>query len=85
VLERAPARHEFQSQAVSLYPAAEFPGAQHGAELEEYFRQAICSCCPHRRPGGAQAMSFGLPVIVAEGDAPGRSGAQREWLAHPAG
>jgi glycosyltransferase involved in cell wall biosynthesis len=69
VVGDGPARHEFQSQAASIYPAAEFTGARHGAELEEYFLQADLFVLPGT--GGLavqQAMSFGLPVIVAEGD-----------------
>ena len=64
-----PARDEFESQAARIYPHAEFTGARHGAELEPYFRQADLFALPGT--GGLavqQAMSYGLPVIVAKGD-----------------
>ncbi|MCX6067865.1 MAG: glycosyltransferase family 4 protein [Chloroflexi bacterium] len=55
--------------AQSLYPAAEFVGAKHGAELAPYFRAADIFVMPGT--GGLavqEAMSYGLPVIVAKGD-----------------
>jgi glycosyltransferase involved in cell wall biosynthesis len=69
VVGDGPARGEFQSLAASIYPEAKFTGARHGTELEDYFRQADLFVLPGT--GGLavqQAMSFGLPVIVAEGD-----------------
>ncbi len=64
-----PARADFQAQAAEIYPSAEFPGAQHGRELEPYFLAADLFALPGT--GGLavqQAMSYGLPVIVAKGD-----------------
>lgn len=64
-----PGRAEFQRLAASLYPQAEFPGAHYGTELEQFFIEADLFALPGT--GGLavqQAMSFGLPVIVAQGD-----------------
>ena len=55
--------------AANLYPSAEFVGARHGPELEPYFRAADLFVLPGT--GGLavqEAMSYGLPVIVAQGD-----------------
>jgi glycosyltransferase involved in cell wall biosynthesis len=64
-----PARAEFQRLAASLYPQAEFPGARYGVDLEQFFIDADLFALPGT--GGLavqQAMSFGLPVIVSQGD-----------------
>jgi glycosyltransferase involved in cell wall biosynthesis len=64
-----PARKDFEDLAEKIYPGAEFVGARYGEELEEYFKAADLFVLPGT--GGLaiqQAMSFGLPVIVAEGD-----------------
>lgn len=64
-----PERLQLQSLAQQVYPAAEFAGARHGAELEPYFAQADLFVLPGT--GGLavqQAMAHGLPVIVARGD-----------------
>lgn len=64
-----PARAELQSLAARIYPQAEFTGARQGAELEDLFRQADLFVLPGT--GGLavqQAMSYALPVIVAQGD-----------------
>jgi len=64
-----PARDELMALAEKVYPAAQFPSAQHGAALEASFAAADLFVLPGT--GGLavqQAMSFGLPVIVAEGD-----------------
>ncbi|MBL6966028.1 MAG: glycosyltransferase [Anaerolineales bacterium] len=69
VVGDGPARSEFESQAAAIYPAAEFPGAKHGPELEPYFLAADLFALPGT--GGLavqQAMSYGLAVIVAKGD-----------------
>lgn len=55
--------------ARSIYPSAEFVGAKHGAELAPYFLSADLFVLPGT--GGLavqEAMSYGLPVIVAKGD-----------------
>lgn len=64
-----PERANLQSLAAEVYPAAEFPGAKHGAELEPYFAAADLFALPGT--GGLavqQAMAHALPVIVAQGD-----------------
>ncbi|HEY3311146.1 MAG TPA: glycosyltransferase [Anaerolineales bacterium] len=64
-----PGLESLRALARQLYPSAELVGAQHGAGLEHYFRLADLFVLPGT--GGLavqQAMSFGLPVIVARGD-----------------
>lgn len=64
-----PERVSLESFAKDVYPAAEFIGAKHGAELKPYFAQADLFVLPGT--GGLavqEAMSCGLPVIVAKGD-----------------
>jgi glycosyltransferase involved in cell wall biosynthesis len=64
-----PERPLLESLAQDAYPAAQFAGAKHGAELEPYFTQADLFVLPGT--GGLavqEAMAHGLPVIVARGD-----------------
>lgn len=64
-----PERAALESLAREVYPAAEFAGAKHGAELEPYFAEADLFALPGT--GGLavqEAMAHGLPVIVAKGD-----------------
>jgi glycosyltransferase involved in cell wall biosynthesis len=64
-----PELDNLRSLAQSLYPSAEFPGAKHGQELAAYFLAADLFVLPGT--GGLavqEAMSYGLPVIVAQGD-----------------
>ena len=64
-----PERKDLESLAQKIYPNAEFVGAKHGAELASYFMEADLFVLPGT--GGLavqQAMSYGLPVIVAQGD-----------------
>ncbi|HRQ22137.1 MAG TPA: glycosyltransferase family 4 protein [Anaerolineales bacterium] len=64
-----PERASLESLAKEIYPSAEFIGAKHGAELKPYFQQADLFVLPGT--GGLavqEAMSYGLPVIVAKGD-----------------
>jgi glycosyltransferase involved in cell wall biosynthesis len=64
-----PERAALESLAKEIYPSAEFVGAKHGAELKPYFEQADLFVLPGT--GGLavqEAMSYGLPVIVAKGD-----------------
>jgi len=64
-----PERATMESLAREIYPSAEFIGAKHGAELRTYFEQADLFVLPGT--GGLavqEAMSYGLPVIVAKGD-----------------
>jgi glycosyltransferase involved in cell wall biosynthesis len=81
-----PARELFESQAKNDYPQTEFLGARHGAELNEVFAQADLFVLPGT--GGLavqQAMSHGLPVIVAQGDGTQEDLARPEngWLVPP--
>lgn len=64
-----PEREKLESLARDIYPVAEFPGARHGSELRPYFVEADLFVLPGT--GGLaiqEAMSYGLPVIVARGD-----------------
>lgn len=64
-----PERAALESLAKDIYPLAEFIGAKHGVELRPYFEQADLFVLPGT--GGLavqEAMSYGLPVIVAKGD-----------------
>jgi glycosyltransferase involved in cell wall biosynthesis len=64
-----PAREALEALARSVYPEAEFLGARHGEELKPYFTETDLFVLPGT--GGLavqEAMSYGLPVIVARGD-----------------
>lgn len=64
-----PERERLESLARRIYPSAEFAGAKHGEGLKPYFAQADLFVLPGT--GGLavqEAMSHGLPVIVAKGD-----------------
>jgi len=64
-----PEREGLEALAKQAYPSAEFIGAKHGEELRPYFAQADLFVLPGT--GGLavqEAMSHGLPVIVARGD-----------------
>jgi glycosyltransferase involved in cell wall biosynthesis len=64
-----PEREHLESLAKQVYPSAEFIGAKHGAELKPYFTKADLFVLPGT--GGLavqEAMSYGLPIIVAKGD-----------------
>lgn len=64
-----PEREHLEELAQQVYPGTEFIGAKHGAELGPYFREADLFVLPGT--GGLavqEAMSYGLPVIVAQGD-----------------
>ncbi|MBI5822870.1 MAG: glycosyltransferase family 4 protein [Chloroflexi bacterium] len=64
-----PERLAMETLAKEIYPSAEFIGAKHGTELKPYFAQADLFVLPGT--GGLavqEAMSHGLPVIVAKGD-----------------
>jgi len=64
-----PERNALESLAKEIYPSAEFIGARHGAELKAYFTEADLFVLPGT--GGLavqEAMSYGLPVIVSQGD-----------------
>ncbi len=64
-----PERAALELLAQEIYPSAEFIGAKHGAELKPYFEEADLFILPGT--GGLavqEAMGYGLPVIVAQGD-----------------
>jgi glycosyltransferase involved in cell wall biosynthesis len=64
-----PARDRFESLANTIYPKAKFVGAKHDSELDPYYAMADLFVLPGT--GGLavqQAMTHGLPVIVAKGD-----------------
>ena len=64
-----PERESLEQLSKQVYPSAQFIGARHGAELKPYFAEADLFVLPGT--GGLaiqEAMSHGLPVIVAKGD-----------------
>jgi len=64
-----PEMDNLRTAARGLFPSTEFVGAKHGQELAQYFTAADLFVLPGT--GGLavqQAMSYGLPVIVAQGD-----------------
>jgi len=64
-----PARPELEKVARQVYPEAEFTGARQGRDLAPYYAAADLFVLPGT--GGLavqQAMSGGLPVVVAEAD-----------------
>ena len=69
IIGDGPERDASQSLAKEIYPSAQFIGSKHGAELKPYFAAADLFVLPGT--GGLavqEAMSYGLPVIVAQGD-----------------
>jgi len=69
IIGDGPERNALESLAKEIYPSAEFIGARHGVELKPYFTEADLFVLPGT--GGLavqEAMSYGLPVIVAQGD-----------------
>ncbi len=64
-----PERNTLESLATKIFPSAEFPGAKYGSELAPYFSAADLFVLPGT--GGLavqEAMSYGLPVIMGQGD-----------------
>ena len=69
IIGDGPRRASLESLAKEIYPSAEFIGARHGVELKAYFMEADLFVLSGT--GGLaiqEAMSYGLPVIVAQGD-----------------
>jgi len=69
VVGDGPELNNLRILAQSLYPSTEFVGAKHGPDLAPYFLSADLFVLPGT--GGLavqEAMSYGLPVIVAQGD-----------------
>lgn len=64
-----PERESLEELAKQIYPSTEFVGSKHGDELRAHFEEADLFVLPGT--GGLavqEAMSYGLPVIVAQGD-----------------
>jgi glycosyltransferase involved in cell wall biosynthesis len=64
-----PERRTLETLAQNVYPSAQFPGSRHGTELAAYFAAADLFVLPGT--GGLavqEAMSYGLPVIMGQGD-----------------
>ncbi len=69
IVGEGPARSNFEDIAKQVYPGTVFTGAVHGKDLDPFFEKADLFVLPGT--GGLaiqQAMTFGLPVIVAQGD-----------------
>jgi glycosyltransferase involved in cell wall biosynthesis len=69
IIGDGPERIALESLAKNIYPGAEFVGAKHGGQLKAYFEESDLFVLPGT--GGLavhEAMSYGLPVIVAQGD-----------------
>ncbi len=69
IIGDGPERQPLKSLAGLIYPATEFAGVKFGADLAPYFIAADLFVLPGT--GGLavqEAMSYGLPVVVAEGD-----------------
>ena len=69
IIGDGPERAALESLAKEIYPSAEFVGSKHGAEIKAHFTEADLFVLPGT--GGLavqEAMSHGLPVIVAQGD-----------------
>jgi glycosyltransferase involved in cell wall biosynthesis len=69
IIGEGPERVALETLARQLYPRTVFPGLVTGDALKPYFQQATLFVLPGT--GGLavqQAMSTGLPVLVAEGD-----------------
>jgi glycosyltransferase involved in cell wall biosynthesis len=69
IIGEGPERKNLEQLAAQTYPAAEFPGPLHGPSLRPYFESADLFVLPGT--GGLavqEAMTYGLPVIAAEGD-----------------
>ena len=69
IIGDGPERAVLESIAKEVYPSAEFLGPKHGTELKPYFAEADLFVLPGT--GGLavqEAMSYGLPIIVAQGD-----------------
>ena len=86
IIGDGPAHAEFEAQAKSIYPQTQFAGAKHGPKLDPYFDRADLFVLPGT--GGLavqQAMSHGLPVIVAQGDGTQEDLVRPEngWLIQP--
>lgn len=69
IIGDGPERQALEDLASEVYPATEFLGVQRGASLADIFKNADLFVLPGT--GGLavqEAMSYALPIIVAEGD-----------------
>lgn len=69
IIGDGPERKRLEFLAKEAYPDTEFVGAKHATELKPFFTEADLFVLPGT--GGLavqEAMSYGLPVIVAQGD-----------------
>ena len=69
IIGDGPERQALESLAKQVYPSAQFIGAKRGEELKPYLTEADLFVLPGT--GGLavqEAMSYGLPIIVAKGD-----------------
>lgn len=81
-----PARERLESHAAEIFPGVRFVGAQQGDALRTYYEWADLFVLPGT--GGLavqEAMSYALPVMVAEGDGTQRDLVRSEngWLLQP--
>jgi glycosyltransferase involved in cell wall biosynthesis len=76
-----PERSKLESLAKSIYPRAKVLGAMHDERVTSYFKSADLFVLPGT--GGLavqEAMAYGLPVVVAEGD-----GTQKQFVSEQNG
>jgi glycosyltransferase involved in cell wall biosynthesis len=69
IIGDGPAKVELENLALIEYPDAIFVGAKHGESLNPYYEWADLFVLPGT--GGLavqQAMAYGLPIVVAQGD-----------------
>lgn len=86
IVGEGPVRADLEILARSVFPDTHFFGARQGKELEDIYRKADIFVLPGT--GGLavqQAMSYGLPVIVAEADGTQSDLVRREngWVVPP--
>jgi len=86
IIGDGPEREKCINLAKEIYPETVFPGALMGEELQRYFLEADLFVLPGTGGLAAQqAMTFGLPVIMAEGDGTQSDliGENNGWLVAP--
>ena len=69
IIGDGPERIRLKKLAEKIYPSTIFPGALFNSDLDSYYTEADLFVLPGT--GGLaiqQAMRFGLPIIVSEGD-----------------
>jgi glycosyltransferase involved in cell wall biosynthesis len=69
VIGDGPAHTQLEEMSHVVYPRARFLGAKHGPDLDAFFKKADLFVLPGTGGLAIQhAMSYGLPIIVAQGD-----------------